>query len=524
MKTLKPLLKLFFLFFVTLAVSCKKDLVKTNNLSSPTNKQITHAAIPPYDFNWETATYLPYKPSANTNPLQLPWNSGSTAIDPGIVSDYKKSDGWVLVHNTFSPDIVLNDPNYTYFFSLYNIYRGVLRFYVWQPASSIATTNITHGLNIYGSGATSSMLNFNTQEIIDPTTNLPKFQQILNQQVASAGGTWLAFQYEMAYDPNVGKPENAFPTLGLELSSKWTNITDVTINGNQSGTIQSTPGTSSGGGINFGSLLAGGVTTFFGSIKYANLINPRKDVHTYDDAVNSGLGGIVKGFLSGILGGGSATQPLNLTINTSIKLTGSFVNNGAIEDLKLILPGQSNSQTANGNTPKYDAILGVFNLTSKPIIQTSANYFSYDVEDPRDGSRQTDAGYNVTCFFDANSVKFVWNPAIINNSPTGATIQNINTDLIAIGPATGAGTAPGLINSNQTGGESAGNLNYAIFHNPTASRPAFFGYYTQLDSNEGGYPYTPPLAVRVSFDVVPNNGGPKATLVKTFWPSEQLPQ
>lgn len=37
------------------------------------------------------------------NQVQMPWNSGTTAIDPNIVSDFKKVDGWEMVWNSFSP-------------------------------------------------------------------------------------------------------------------------------------------------------------------------------------------------------------------------------------------------------------------------------------------------------------------------------------------------------------------------------------------------------------------------------------
>lgn len=494
--------------------SCKKDNFKPIS-SISVGKGVKDGPIPPYVFDWTTATYMPSPTSQTINPVPMPWNSGTTSIDANLVSDYKKTDGWVLVYNTFSPTTPLNDPNHVYFFSLYNIYRGLIRFYLWQPASSIATSYVKHGLSLYGT-QTSPMLNFNAQEIVDPTQKQVKFSLVLNQQVAASGGTWFAYQYEMAYDPGISS--TSFPATGLTLASQWENVSNVTINGTLAGSIKTTQVGTPNSDINFGSLLTSGVTTFAGGINYASVFSGTGNPWT--SAITSAVAGVVKGFFSAILGGSASDKPINLTINTQIKLTGSVVNNGLLEDMKLVLPGQSNSQTANGNTPYYNQILGIFNVTAKPVIK--ANFygsFSEQITDPYDGSSQTDYGYSGSFWFDATTINIIWNPAIINSTPTGATIQNINKDLVVFLPATGAGSDHTTVTSTST--EQIGNYNIKTYRNPTATNPVYISYYTQVDPNEGFMPYTPSLAVRVSFDVVPNNGGKKVTLVKTFVPSKQ---
>ena len=522
MKTFKPCLALIVAcLFLTFFNSCKKDNFKPISSISVIDKGVKDGPIPPYVFDWETATYMPSPTSQTVNQVPVPWSSGTTPIDPNIVADYKKSDGWNLVYNTFSPTKVLNDPNYVYYFSLYNVYRGLLRFYLWQPASAIATTYVNHGLSLYGT-QTSPMLNFNAQEVIDASVKLPSFNMVLNQQISATGGTWLVYQYEMAYDSGIAA--TAFPTTGLTLASKWVNVSNLTINGTQTGSIKSTQIATPSSSLNFGSLLVAGVTTFAGGINYASVFGVSSGSSTptnpWYTAITAATAGIVKGVLSAILGGSTADKPTNLTINTEIKLTGNLVNNGSLEDMKLILPGQSNSQTATGNTPYYNKVLGVFNVTGKPIIQGTISSFSESITDPYDGSSQTDYGYSGNFWFDTNSVNITWNPAIINSTSTGATIQNLNKDII-IYSAGVSGTTRTYINP-QYDSESIGNSNVIVVRNPTSTAKGYISYYTQTDPNEGFYSETPTWVVRISFDVVPNNGGPKVTLVKTFAPSKLL--
>ncbi|WP_333574783.1 hypothetical protein [Sphingobacterium sp.] len=515
MKNYNAYCKFIFVLALFGCVSCKKE--KSNTQIVSTNNKTKAGPISAYDFDWEASTYVPYKPSSGTNPLPLPWNSGTTAIDPNLVGDYKKADGWKLVYNTFSPSIVLNDVNYTYFFSLYNVYRGLLRFYVWQPASTIATSHVVHGLGIYGAGATSPMLNFNTQEKIDPTYNLPKFQQVLNQQISSAGGTWLVFQYEMAYDPTISQQAKSFPGYGLQFTSQWSNVTGVTINGTQTGTVKSIPGTPSGG-INFGALLIGGVTTFTGGINFVEAFDALIGSRPYTNAINNAASGVVKGFLNAILGGSNGGTSLNLTLNTDIKLDGTMVNNGTIQDLKLKLPGQYNSQTGDGASPKYNQVLGVFNVNSKPTVRINQNFVTIESEDPRSGSMGMETYSDAKVWFDSDAVNITWNPAIINSTSTGATIKNINTDLLVHSDQ----FYTNVFGIGQGGVEEVGKQRYIVYRNPSASNPAKFSYWADVMSGLGKAGYPPPIYVRVSFDVVPNNGGAKATLVKTFLPSQGL--
>ena len=513
MKTFKSI-SVILSFVVVLFNSCKKDQIKAPDSITVTSKQVKDGPIPAYSFNWETATTMPSATSTTANPVPMPWNSGTNPIDPNIVSDYKQADGWVLVHNTFSPSTILNDPNYVYFFSLYNVYRGLLRFYLWEPANSSATTYVNHGLSLYGA-QTSPMLNFNTQEIVDPTQVLPSFNMVMNQQISATGGNWFVYQYEVAYDSNIAT--STFPATGLTWASKWVNVSTITLNGTQTGSISSVGLGTPSSSFNLPGALVSAVTFLTGSVNYASIYHLTQD--PYKTAVNNGVGGIIGDFLSGILGGSSSGNMLDLTMNTNISLTGSITSTGSMENMKLILPGQSNSQTGDGNTPLYNQTLGVFNILDKPVIQVTENDFSVDGEDPYSGSPITDYGFTATCWVNPSDVHIVTNPAIINSSSTGATITNINYDVVTILPQPGSGSTPGIYNydyAKTTFEQIGSSMLIASYRNPTSSVPFVFNYYTQVNPNEGFYQYTPTLALRVSLEVTPNNGGPKSTLVKTF--------
>ncbi len=507
---------------------CKKEIHENNSISI-TNVPAKNGPIPPYLFNWETATYMPPPATATANQVLLPWNSGSSAIDPNIVNDYKSVDGWSMVFNTFTPTTVLGDPNYTYFFTLYNRFRGLLRFYLWQPASTAATSYVNHGLSLYTVNKTSSMLNFCAKDIVDPSTNQATFSQILKGQIQSAEGTWFVYQYEIAYDPNVKNLE--FTDLGLEWTSQWANVTNIVLNGIQTGTITGYIGDPAAGQFNFGSLLTQGASTFLGSAYNSTLIsvldagaNPNAVGSTapYNDALNNALGGIVKGFFSAILGtNNNNTQTVNLSINTKMNLTGNMVSNGGIEDKKLVLPGQLNSQTANGLTPGYDAIMGVFNISNKPTVNGSLNWYTVTFDDPYGGGSISYQMKEISYALDPNSYSLIWNPAVVNSNSDGVTIQNLKTQIVLLSgyafyttspaenPNTGGDGPNGLLVDGTGTIETVGNFSVAASI-PNSTTPI------SIDSSEG-WDYAN-LGVRVTFDVVPNNGSPtnKTTITKTF--------
>jgi len=344
-------------------VSCKKE---SSPLIEPATLKISNkmAVIPTHVFDWETTDYMPTP--VGLPPILVPWASGSNQLfSDEIAFDYKKADGWNLVYNTFSPTQVTS-PN---FFALYNKYTGMLRFYLYIPPGNInASSYLSDGLNVSGSFS-SSLMNF-TNEIVDRDNVVTSLARIQNYQIQSTGA-WYACQYEMAYDPNIS---NANPqNLNFIWNTSSTNISNVNLNGESSGTLTGTIGVESPGGFNLGNLLGQGANAalYFAGLKAINgvtgLNSEVKDA--IKDGAKSGLSGAVKGFLSAILGGSpSVPQVVNLTLKTKSTITGTITNSSGIASPTLAIPGASTQNNTVGYLPFYNNPLGVFYLKEKPKV------------------------------------------------------------------------------------------------------------------------------------------------------------
>lgn len=504
---------IFVACIVFFFAGCKKDTAKYVAAETSPGKD---GPIAPYVFAWDdpSTTYMPSTPA---NQIPMPWNGGTTAIDPNIVSDYKSSDGWQLVYNTFSPTTPATGSATPYFFALYNVYRGLLRFYLWQPPTAVATTYVNHGLSLYTTGTSSSMLNFDAVDVSEPNTNQSTFTEVAYQQASANGGTWYAFQYEIAYDPNI--PQTTFPNFGLTWSSQYVSVTSLSATGSNTGTLtgdinlpnQNTIATVLGQVI-------GGALEVFGVAATGG---------AFQAAIGNALGNTISGFFSAIAGGNSNnTAEVDLSINSTITLTGSLVSSGGLENVKLPIPAQSNSQTADGNIPYFNNIMGVFNISNRPTIHesTTSSYWSFGYS----------SGYNEETSYntiDNTSFSILWNPAIINSSSTGATIQNLREGVVVLStvnlPAWTIQSSIGAgqdwyIGSYETVGKyyvyssvpqayQAGGSTSALLWINLQDAPVWSSYET---------PYFIP-AVRISFDVVPNNGTtPVSHITRTFFANQ----
>ena len=527
------------------SVSCEKDLHQPSdsNLKAISTKQ--DGTISPFIFDWETSTYLPSASTPGANPVQMPWNGGTSSIDPNLVSDYKKVDGWELMYNTFAPDKVLNDPNYYYYFALYNRYRGQLRFYLWQPASPVATSYVNHGLKLYsgtGGASTSPMLNFNAVSVVDQAVPQTGFSMILNQQINASGGTWFLMQYEMAYDPNLSN--TTFPSLGLTWASNWISVATLKVNGTNTGTIKGTLGNPNQPEFSassfIGSFIQKGVATLFGAVGSGLFLDilDGSSGKPFSQALTNAASGQVSGFLSGLIGGysgASSAQPITLTMDTKVELSGSIVSNGGLEDVKLPLPGQANGQTADGNVPASSKTMGVFTLSAKPIVRHNFSPFTLGpYEDPQYGSYYEDMGKSLLTL-DATSFSLVWNPAIINSSSEGATIQNVKREVVLIPGFLGGWDPTRPFNTyfeNIAYSECCGGGSTVMVPTGVGTNLETMGRYTiavadesvplHIEYSTARSGLAPDItAVRISFDVVPNSGAPSSKVVKTFWADVQ---
>ena len=497
-----------FLTFTSLLGACKKQDPVVPVIAK--NKAKTEA-IPPFLFDWESATYMPSLPA---NVVPMPWQGAVGGIDAGIVGDYKKADGWELVYNSFdnvtSPTI--NKPGGLYF-ALYNKYRGLLRFYLYiPPGTATATSQIVHGLSLFGSG-NSQMLNFESGSVISAGTNTPGFAKTNNQQI-NLLGNWVGMDYEIAYDPNTEK--TTYPAFGLQWNTKTLNITNLSLNGSQTGAIEGQITTPSNGDVLsiLNNVTQAGLT--FASASAVNKLagtasaEGKTFLSGVGTAISNLLSGKIVGFFSGLAGGSSSnSQQVHLKMDTKISLQGTATNSIGISNPFFVLPGQSNSQTASGPNPNYNETMGVFNLLDSPEVV--AQYYhrnsTYHYEHP--------ARFKFS-FRPENLPmdKLVFNPALLKI----ANIENKHEELLIINPLVegGADFTPSFHIDGGTH-ELAGNDNVYVDPDnvPGRDREAIF-YRNFSNHKKEAEPGQWQTAVRISFDIVPKDGSPKVKMVKTF--------
>lgn len=152
---------------------------------------------PQKEFDWETLDNLPLF-GAN-EPVPMPWsNNAKIQFSTDIINDYKKSDGWELYLTNFSPNRIASSP---YVFSLYNKYRGIIRYYFFND-KDIKTFQdykiLEH--SIYAT-TDSPILNFTGQNIIDLNDNS---RYVCNYEPQGlANSSWYAVEYELAFDKGI---------------------------------------------------------------------------------------------------------------------------------------------------------------------------------------------------------------------------------------------------------------------------------------------------------------------------------
>lgn len=498
MKKLNLLCKvsLFSFLFLALFSSCKKEY----NFQSVSVKEVK-AKDDNYFFNWETATSMPVS-SSSTVQVPLPWQSQSGSyIDANLVSDFKSSDGWDLVYNTFNPNVLpyANTlPPGGLYFALYNRFRGLLRFYLYIPSGLFgSSSNIEHGLAVYtDNGTTSRMLNFDGVDIVDPNSRTAVFTKTNNTGVAVGGG-WYAMQYQIAYDPNFASTQ--YPHLGFTWNSKTVNISQIILNGTQQGSITGTI-TQPSSGFNWSSTLINGIlgaAEIYGTAGAGFLGTMGTNLTS---AASGGLAGNITGFFSGLFGGNSSnTQEVDLTMNSTMSLAGSITSSQPLVPNSLVFPGQTLGNTIGAPNPLIPYPLGLFNLNGRPNVNVRTTVRTVSVpSDPGVPYNEFTNEYSV----DASTFnsQIVFNPNVINSSPTGASIQNLQKRVDLLNPFPGSGS----FSSNGTV-QTIGN--YIVYES--------LNLVTQY-TVEHQQPNNTQVAIKVSFNVVPNSGGPSVFVVRTF--------
>lgn len=497
---------------------CKKDLMATKDAPKSTQSGKTLNAVNPYRFNWETVDFMPSGPGqAQIPPPWIGQGSITSVYGIDVANDHKNSDGWELVYNTFDPNAgQLQNP----YFMLYNKFRGLLRVYLYVNSGAYPPSDyIVDGISFI-SNTPSSMLNFVGTDVVDASIKQSKYTQV---EPAPADGSaplatnkWYMLQYEIAYDAQM-KGAN-YQNQQLSWFTNYNSIATVSLGGTATGTLSGTIGGTSNtldaallnGGKVAGTAVLSAIGTSFLSGKDAGKLGlPAKVFSAITDGVSGalkesskGIPGAIVGILSGLFGGNSGPQTVSLNLNSTITLTGTTTSKGSFpaSPTSVYVPGNSFTQQTQNFVPLYPNVMGVFNLTGRPTVNLHTTIFQSAVN-------VGGIPYNnILNEYTVDNLKFGTvfskNDAVINANADGATIKNLRTEVVLLNPTPGD---PGLYNFYGTT-ETIGS--YTALTGQVAS--------TSYTVEHSGQPFPGEVAVRVIFNVVPNNGGPQALIVKTF--------
>lgn len=483
-------------------------------------------SVTPYSFNWETVNWMPTPPGQTQIPP--PWigqGSLSTTYGLDVVSDHKHSDGWELVYNTFDPNA--SGPIANPYFMLYNRYRGLMRIYMYTTTPFVApSTYIVDGLSVISNKST-SMLNYLGTDMVDASNNQTSFSQIepapTDGSQPLATNKWYMFQYEIAYDPQI--TTMGYQDIQMGWFTNYNSVSQISLGGTLVGTINGTVGAQSNAltsALTKAGVVAGtGVLALAGQSFLANNVLDAAGDNTIGlpaaafNAVSQGVTkalsgaagdvpGAFSGIMSAIFGGSSGGQTVNLSLNANINLKGTTTTAGSFPSspTSVYVPGTNITSAAQNYVPLYNSTLGVFNLTTRPTVDIIANH-SPDQQGYYEFEFALDNGLA--------SLPFVVNPAVSTDRTNGATIANFNALILVVDPII---PAQSVYNTPETIGTHF-VIPQTLDDDDEMQRLIIF-------YSEPNPPIPTTVAVRVSFDVIPFNGAPKTSIVKTFLANTKL--
>ncbi|MBB5635578.1 hypothetical protein HDF26_004007 [Pedobacter cryoconitis] len=491
--------------------SCKKDHTVIPGKELATDKKINY--IPSADLIWTNQTY----PWFNTNILS-PFAGGTSREFPTeYMSDMKPADGWELYMNTFAVNPVDTQKKY---FVIYNRYRGLLRIYYYLDNTNFSPTkNIVWELGLNGTANNSKVLNFEQGELVDNSIKLLYTTRVQLEKKVQPNGCWYAEQFELAYDESIYPQSYAANVLKIGLMGQ--DVTKYSFTGSQTGTIDGTIqvpqktgsslwSTLVNGAMNLGmGAISSGASAALKSI-FKDGLSALKMSQITEGALesiksSSVIKDLPKSIFNAILGKNDtgttySTEKVNLKINTSIKLEGTGTGSPTgLGTFDVLFSGTQNlTAPESGIIPIYTKKLGVFNIVGTPIIKKWMYKYDGEVDS------QTTAEFAL----DYNSFSMIWNPDLINQTPDGASIQNLRKQFVLIdvkSPVKGTGYVGEYI-TPQT------ETLVAMTGDGTASFTRTF----KTSQAPSWGPSVGAYAVRISFDVVPNNGSTKTTIIKTI--------
>ncbi|MDP2040595.1 MAG: hypothetical protein Q8S14_15870 [Algoriphagus sp.] len=480
---MKNVLKLFALLF---AFSCNdiastqdeiSEVIDKQRSDSDINARINTTPIPTYPLSWETIMDMPH-PNLS---IRAPWQVGASArISNDAIHDYKNQDGWELVYNTFSPTVASS----TLFFALYNKYRGILRVYYFSKndVSSIYTDYLKGTLILEGSSNTSSpILNFVSTSVVD-ASNKNIFGAVIIP-FRSSTNTWFAFDFELAYDPNMAS--KTFSELAARLNIEGVNITSVNLNGTIDGELSGQVA-SSGLSLSVSPNFSGNTTNYVNS----TIINGNSDAdklkigtilkNGIKSGLTSGLAGLASNFLSGIFSKTTSNASVSkMTVDMNQTLTGTFTDELGIVAFSLPFTGNL-SPIGNGSHPD---VQGIFNLTGLPTIKV------IKIHQRRLDSSGAEIEPLISYQYELvpGTLNVIWNPSVV---PSLGSVSNQKNEVVVLDHA---------------------SITYNGVNETSGSLQVTTGNYVKV----GPEPLTP-IGIRVSFKFSPSNGSNFVFNAKTF--------
>jgi hypothetical protein len=525
------MLSAFILLCIFIA-GCKKELNISQKAVAVKGSKV---ACYPYSFNWEdpNLNWMPYP----SNIISPPWTQGGSlysTVEPDILTDRKASDGWTLVYNSF--DFTTARPNP--YFILYNKYRGILRIFLYvNNVNSIAPSSyLQDGISAYEY----KFLNFAGAEVVDASNPKYRFDKV---EPAPSDGSkpfspnrWYMLQFEMAYDPGLTPSASSNPPQ-FSFYANAINIDSVKFGGTQQGTLNGTIGSSASSsnffstiGSTLGKSLGTGVLAAYGSKYFENHYDPtlglgltgsnnniglsndvyenvQKGINSALSTATGDLPGKVVNIFSAILGGssGSTVQTVSLNLSTQINLKGTITSNSNfIAPTSFYMPGSIKTD-AEGNfqvqnyIPLYNRPLGVFNLASRPTVNAVYTFTSQQVNV---GTR-----YDMTVKYTVANVPLQINPVV----DSIATITNITYEVVLM-PGKSLVSFKGI----KTPGGRSEFLSGLPVYTANSSITGLYSTFVEEFLPPVAIPCEKNVYVRVSFNVVPKDGSPTSTIIKTF--------
>jgi hypothetical protein len=298
----------------------------------------------------------------------LPWSDEAVRnYDAGLRYDFKKSDGWELVNNSFS-DSTLFAPRT---FILYNKYRGLLRYYSYNPLPVNANVSdarwLVNQVRLDLPGNASPLFNYAGQFIVDVNAN-SKYASLVEPWPIQQSG-WYISQFEMAYDRNaVNFP---VPQNSLSWVLNFARVNEVVLNdvpATDKPVYLQAPGVSFNDIWSSTNQLSGDINLQVKSVTglygLSGIFSPSQITNLQQSAGTGSVGN----FLSASLVPEDEFVDCKLGVAGSMNWLPSMV--GYVPGLSVALPGPDNSSVI-GIGPVFNEPMGIFYLGSRPVINHS---------------------------------------------------------------------------------------------------------------------------------------------------------